>query len=56
MLGLEQGGRNCPSTGRARLSLLVVDTDAAGVEKTLIPTQISSPEKQYLLFFDDVAP
>jgi alkylation response protein AidB-like acyl-CoA dehydrogenase len=43
------------STGRARLSLLVVDTDAAGVEKTLIPTQISSPEKQYLLFFDDVA-
>jgi len=43
------------STGRARLSLLVVDTDAAGVERTLIPTQISSPEKQYLLFFDDVA-
>jgi len=40
--------------GRARLSLLVVDTDAPGLETTLIPIEITSPEKQYLLHFDDV--
>ena len=40
--------------GRARLSLLVVDTDAPGLEATLIPIEITSPEKQYLLYFDDV--
>jgi alkylation response protein AidB-like acyl-CoA dehydrogenase len=42
------------STGRARLSLLIVDSDAPGLERTFIPTEISSPEKQFLLFFDDV--
>jgi alkylation response protein AidB-like acyl-CoA dehydrogenase len=41
-------------SGRARLSLLVVDTDATGLDKTLIPIEIASPEKQYLLYFDDV--
>ena len=41
-------------TGYARLSLFVVDSDAAGIERTLIPVEISAPEKQFLLFFDDV--
>src|SRR3974390_3359284 len=43
-----------PDTGRARLSLFVVDTDAPGLERTLIPVEISAPEKQYTLFFDNV--
>ncbi len=42
------------STGRAKLSLLVVDTDSPGFEKTLIPVEIVAPEKQFTLFFDDV--
>ena len=41
-------------TGHARLSLFVVDTDAPGLERTLIPVEISAPEKQFHLFFDDV--
>lgn len=41
-------------TGRAQLSLLIADTDAPGLERTLIPMEIRSPEKQYTLFFDDV--
>jgi len=40
--------------GRGQLSLFVVDTDAPGLERTLIPIEISAPEKQYTLFFDDV--
>jgi alkylation response protein AidB-like acyl-CoA dehydrogenase len=43
------------STGRARLSLFVVDTDAAGLERTLIPMEIRAPEKQFTLFFDNVS-
>jgi alkylation response protein AidB-like acyl-CoA dehydrogenase len=43
-----------PETGRARLSLFVVDTGAPGLERTLIPVEISAPEKQYTLFFDNV--
>jgi alkylation response protein AidB-like acyl-CoA dehydrogenase len=42
------------STGRARLSLFVVDTDAPGLERQLIPVEIRAPEKQFTLFFDDV--
>ncbi len=42
-------------TGRAQLSLFVVDTDAAGLDKTVIPVEIRAPEKQFTLFFDDVA-
>ena len=42
------------STGRARLSLFVVPTDAPGLERQLIPIEIKSPEKQFTLFFDDV--
>jgi alkylation response protein AidB-like acyl-CoA dehydrogenase len=41
-------------TGRGRLSLFVVDTEARGLERTLIPTEIAAPEKQWTLFFDDV--
>jgi alkylation response protein AidB-like acyl-CoA dehydrogenase len=42
------------ATGRARLSLFVVDTDAPGLQHTHIPTEITGPEKQFLLFFDNV--
>jgi alkylation response protein AidB-like acyl-CoA dehydrogenase len=40
--------------GKARLSLFVVDTDAPGLERTPIPVEICAPEKQFVLFFDDV--
>jgi len=39
---------------RAQLSLFVVDTDAPGLERTPIPVEVTIPEKQYQLFFDDV--
>jgi len=42
------------STGRARLSLFVVDLDAPGVEMTPIPVEIVAPEKQFTVFFDNV--
>jgi alkylation response protein AidB-like acyl-CoA dehydrogenase len=41
-------------SGRGRLSLFLVDTDAPGLERTLIPLEIAAPEKQFTLFFDDV--
>jgi alkylation response protein AidB-like acyl-CoA dehydrogenase len=41
-------------TGRGRLSLLVVDTDAPGLTKEVIPVEIVAPEKQFTLYFDDV--
>jgi alkylation response protein AidB-like acyl-CoA dehydrogenase len=41
-------------TGRGRLSLFVVDSDAPGLSRTLIPVEIAAPEKQFTLFFDDV--
>ncbi len=40
--------------GRGRLSLFVVDTDAPGLEKTLIPVEMVSTDKQFTLFFDGV--
>jgi alkylation response protein AidB-like acyl-CoA dehydrogenase len=40
--------------GRAQLSLFVVDTDAPGLARAPIPVEITIPEKQYQLFFDDV--
>ncbi|MDA8038570.1 MAG: acyl-CoA/acyl-ACP dehydrogenase, partial [Actinomycetota bacterium] len=43
------------ATGRARLSLFVVDSDAPGLEAAQIPVEIAAPEKQFTLFFDDVA-
>jgi alkylation response protein AidB-like acyl-CoA dehydrogenase len=42
------------ATERARLSLFVVDTDAPGLERTPIPVELTIPEKQFQLFFDDV--
>jgi len=41
--------------GRGRLSLFVVDLDAPGLKKTPIPVEIVGPEKQFTLFFDEVA-
>ena len=43
-----------PETGRGKLSLFIVDTDAPGLERTQIDMEIRAPEKQYTLFFDDV--
>jgi alkylation response protein AidB-like acyl-CoA dehydrogenase len=44
-----------PSSGRGRLSLFIVDTDAPGLGRSVIPLEIAAPEKQFLLFFDGVA-
>jgi alkylation response protein AidB-like acyl-CoA dehydrogenase len=44
-----------PASGRGRLSLFIVDSDAPGLERTMIPLEIAAPEKQFVLFFDDVA-
>lgn len=41
--------------GRGRLSLFVVDTAAAGFSAQVIPVEIALPDKQFLLYFDDVA-
>ena len=43
------------ATGDARLSLFVVDVDAPGLERQPIEVEITSPEKQFQLFFRDVA-
>ena len=43
-----------PATGRGRLSLFVVDTDAAGLTATPIPMDVQVPEQQFTLFLDDV--
>jgi len=42
------------ATGKARLSLFIVDVDAPGLEATPIPVEVVAPEKQFTLFFDDV--
>jgi alkylation response protein AidB-like acyl-CoA dehydrogenase len=42
------------TTGDARLSMFIVDADAVGLERSLIPVEIKAPEKQFQLFFDDV--
>jgi alkylation response protein AidB-like acyl-CoA dehydrogenase len=41
-------------TGRAELSIFVVDADAAGLERQPIPTAVQAPERQWQLFLDDV--
>ena len=41
-------------TGTLRPALVVVPTDAPGFERTHIPVEITGPEKQFALFFDDV--
>lgn len=40
--------------GKALLSLFIVEPDAPGLERQLVPTAIEAPEKQWQLFFDDV--
>ncbi len=42
------------ATGRGRLSLFIVPLDAAGIERTLIPVEVLTPERQFTVFFDDV--
>lgn len=42
------------SQGRAELSLFVVDTDAVGLERSVIPVEVGAPERQFQLRFDDV--
>jgi alkylation response protein AidB-like acyl-CoA dehydrogenase len=42
------------ATGHGQLSLFIVDTDAPGLEKHVIPVSVSLPERQYTLNFDDV--
>ena len=41
-------------TGRGRLSLFIVDSDAPGLSRTEIQVEIVAAERQYSLFFDDV--
>ncbi|HZQ56727.1 MAG TPA: acyl-CoA dehydrogenase family protein [Acidimicrobiales bacterium] len=41
-------------TGRAELSLFVVDSDAGGLTRQRIPVEILSTERQFTLWFDDV--
>jgi alkylation response protein AidB-like acyl-CoA dehydrogenase len=41
-------------SGRAKLSLFVVDVDTPGLEMQPIAVEIAAPEKQYLVFFDNV--
>jgi alkylation response protein AidB-like acyl-CoA dehydrogenase len=42
-------------TGRGRLGLFIVPADAKGLRRDLIPVEIVAPDRQFLLFFDDVA-
>lgn len=41
-------------TGRGNLSLFLVPTDAPGLIKDLIPVEVTAPEKQFTLTFNDV--
>jgi alkylation response protein AidB-like acyl-CoA dehydrogenase len=42
------------TTGRGRLSLFIVDTDAPGLDLKVIPVSVALPERQFTLHFDDV--
>jgi alkylation response protein AidB-like acyl-CoA dehydrogenase len=42
------------ATGRGRLSLLVIDAGAPGLTTTPIPVEIALPDKQFMVFLDDV--
>ena len=46
--GVEEG------SGRGRLSLFIVDTDAPGLDRTPIELHVNAPERQFILFLDDV--
>jgi alkylation response protein AidB-like acyl-CoA dehydrogenase len=42
------------ATGLGGLSLFIVDSDAPGVSRQHIPVEMTIPEKQFMLFFDNV--
>jgi alkylation response protein AidB-like acyl-CoA dehydrogenase len=42
------------TTGRGGLSLFIVDCDAKGLDAQLIPVEMTLPEKQFMLYFDNV--
>ena len=46
-------GTNEP-TGRGLLSLFIVDVDAPGLDRSVVPTAARGADKQWTLFFDDV--
>jgi alkylation response protein AidB-like acyl-CoA dehydrogenase len=46
-------GTNEP-TGRGLLSLFIVDVDAPGLERAVVPTAARGADRQWTLFFDDV--
>ena len=46
--GVEEG------SGRGRLSLFIVDTDAPGLERAPIELHVNAPERQFFLFLDEV--
>jgi alkylation response protein AidB-like acyl-CoA dehydrogenase len=43
------------ATDRGRLALFIVPIDADGLERSPIPMELVTPERQFTLFFDDVA-
>ena len=43
-------------SGEARLSMFIVDPDAPGFERALVPVEIAAPEKQFQLFLDVEVP
>jgi len=43
-----------PATGHARLSLFLVDADAAGLVSQPLPVSARLPERQFTLYFDQV--
>lgn len=48
-------GEEVDERGRSPLSLFIVPADAPGLSKTPIETVIHVPERQFMLYFDDVA-
>jgi alkylation response protein AidB-like acyl-CoA dehydrogenase len=42
------------AAGRGGLSLFIVDSDTPGLSRQRIPVEMTIPEKQFLLFFDNV--
>jgi alkylation response protein AidB-like acyl-CoA dehydrogenase len=42
------------ATGRSGLSLFIVDSDTPGLDRQMIPVEMTIPEKQFMLFFDNV--
>ncbi|EYT65426.1 acyl-CoA dehydrogenase [Dietzia sp. UCD-THP] len=42
------------TSGKLQPALFMVPTDAPGLERTHIPTEVRTPERQFQLYFDDV--